>query len=348
MSSYLRVDGSMGEGGGQVLRTSLSLAAVRAQPLEIDGIRAGRKRPGLLRQHRTAARAVAEICEAELEGAELGSRRLRLRPGRPRAGEYHFAVGSAGSVCLVLQTVLPILLHADGPSELLLEGGTHNPAAPTFEYLDRVFFPILRRMGVGIRAELDRAGFYPAGGGKVRVHIEPATQLLPLALLERGSLRRVEARAIFSKIPSHVATRELDRLRERLAGACLGEAEVDLRPHQLRSPGPGNVVSILLEADVPELVTSFGRRGLAAEAVAEEALAQALRHLDSDAPVGEHLADQLLLPLALGAGGAFRTGPLSRHARTSIELLRQLLPERRIEVSPLERGVLRVEIGEAD
>jgi RNA 3'-phosphate cyclase len=190
----LTLDGSAGEGGGQILRSALALSLLTGTPFRIEKIRARRAKPGLLRQHLTAVQAAARIGSAQVEGAELGSRALTVRPGTVAPGEYHFAIGSAGSACLVVQTVLPPLLLASGPSVLIVEGGTHNPAAPSWDFLARVFFPLLERMGARIRTKLERHGFYPAGGGRLRVEIDPVSTLAPLELLKRGEIAERSAR----------------------------------------------------------------------------------------------------------------------------------------------------------
>ena len=192
----LTIDGSQGEGGGQILRTSLALAAVTGTPFSIEKIRAGREKPGLLRQHLTAVKAAAEICAASVAGAEMGSSALTFRPGPAKAGEYAFSVGTAGSATLVLQTVLPALMIASAPSSLVLEGGTHNPGAPPFEFLEKCLLPLLNRMGPTIVAKLERPGFYPAGGGRFTVEISPVPALQQLEMVERGTPRSVKARAI--------------------------------------------------------------------------------------------------------------------------------------------------------
>lgn len=315
----LSIDGSQGEGGGQVLRTSLSLAAITGTAFHIEDIRARRARPGLLRQHLTAVRAAAEVCDAELEGAELGSRALRFRPRRPRAGDYRFAVGTAGSACLVCQTVLPILLFAEGTSSVTFEGGTHNVHAPPYDFLEFVYFPVLRRFGVELESRLHRVGFYPAGGGRFGLRLEGALELRPLTLVSRDAAPKLLAWTLTSRLPDHVAERELSLVREGLAlGRHVCRAEV------VDAHGPGNVLCISIESDTPELVTAFGEPGKRAEQVAEEALVQAREYLARDVPVGVHLADQLLLPLAL-AGGRFRTGLLSLHARTNVDVIRTFL-----------------------
>ncbi|MFN7134491.1 MAG: RNA 3'-terminal phosphate cyclase, partial [Myxococcales bacterium] len=184
----LTIDGSMGEGGGQIIRTSLACALITGKSFRITKIRARRAKPGLMRQHLTAVRAAAEIGDAEVTGAEVGSSELTFRPGKLRAGDYHFAIGTAGSTTLVLQTVLPALLMASGPSSVVLEGGTHNPMAPTYDFLERCFLPLVERLGPRVSTRLERPGFYPAGGGRWSVQLAPAP-LKGFELLERGELR---------------------------------------------------------------------------------------------------------------------------------------------------------------
>ncbi|HEX8434467.1 RNA 3'-terminal phosphate cyclase [Archangium sp.] len=317
----IRIDGSKGEGGGQVLRTSLALSLVTGTPFQVVNIRAGRSKPGLLRQHLTAVKAAAAVGDAELEGAELHSKELTFRPRSLKCGEYHFAVGTAGSATLVLQTVLPALLSASGPSTLVLEGGTHNPAAPPFDFLAKAYLPLVRRMGPVVEATLDRPGFFPAGGGKFRVSVQPAP-LKPLHLLERGNVVRRQATAMFSQVPFDVAKRELETVGRRL-----GWSEAERRVEELkRAPGPGNVLSLEVESEhVTEVFTAFGERGVRAEDVAAAAAEEARVYLEAGVPVGEHLCDQLMLLLALARGGSFRTLPLDGHAQTQIETFAHFL-----------------------
>ncbi|MCB9551904.1 MAG: RNA 3'-terminal phosphate cyclase [Myxococcales bacterium] len=334
LQDTVRIDGSVGEGGGQMLRSSLSLAALLGRPLAIENIRARRQKPGLLRQHLTAVRAIDAICGG-VDGATLGARALRFTPGRPRAGSHHFAVGSAGSAVLVCQTVLPVLLGADGPSEVVFEGGTHNPMAPPFEFLDRVFFPALREMGVELEATLDRAGFYPAGGGRFTVRITPAAALRPFTRLDRAGDLHIEAWALSAHLPEHVGARELAAIRDAF----------DLPRHLCRnktlpSPGPGNAVLIeLRQGEAIELVSAFGEKRRPAEHVAADAIAQARTWLEATAPVGEHLADQLLLPMAL-AGGAFRAGVWSLHAATNVDIIRAFLGPDAVQVEETPAGTV--------
>ena len=317
----MRIDGSAGEGGGQVLRTSLSLSALTGQPFRMVNVRARRRRPGLLRQHLTALEAAAAIAGASVEGAAIGSGEVVFRPGSVQPGHHAFSVGTAGSATLVLQTVLPPLLVAAAPSTLALEGGTHNPMAPSFDFLERVFLPLVRRMGARVDVSLDAHGFYPAGGGRFRATVVPCAALAPMELVERGEVRGRRARAVVSALPRAIAEREL-----RVVGELLGWDESRLVAETVTSRGPGNAVAIEIESErVTEVFTGFGERGVRAEVVAGRAAAEALEYLASGAPVGHHLADQLLLPLAVAGGGAFRSLQPSLHARTQAEIIRLFL-----------------------
>jgi RNA 3'-terminal phosphate cyclase (ATP) len=308
-------------------------------PVRIRNIRARRSRPGLMRQHLTAVQAAARVSGARVEGAEVGSREIAFTPGAVRSGEYGFDIGTAGSSTLILQTVLPALLHAAGPSRVTIAGGTHNPGAPPFDYLDRVFLPVLRRMGVRVEAVLERPGFYPAGGGRIAVTIDPPDRLAALELLERGEVRGRRATAILSRLPRHVAERELGQVARRT-----GWDPASLEIREVDSPGPGNLLLLEVASEaVTEVFTGFGERGVPAEEVADRVLREMERYLDAGVPVGEHLADQLLLPFALAGAGAFATLPLSLHATTQIELIPRFL-EVRIEVTEGEGGTVVVRV----
>ena len=333
----IRIDGSKGEGGGQVLRTSLALSLVTGAPFRMEHIRAGRSKPGLLRQHLTAVKAAAAVGGAEVEGAELNSQTLTFRPGRVKTGDYHFAVGTAGSATLVLQTVLPALLSASGPSSLRLEGGTHNPAAPPFDFLAQAYLPLVRRMGPGVEATLERPGFFPAGGGCFRVDVRPAP-LVPLHLLERGEVKRRCATAMFARIPFDVAQRELATV-----GRCLDWGPEERRVLELKnSVGPGNALCLEVESEhVTEVFTAFGERGVRAETVAEHVAREARLYLEAGVPVGPHLCDQLLLLLALARGGSFRTLPLEGHALTQLDTFAHFM-DLNISVTEVSAGVREV------
>ena len=321
--TMITLDGSMGEGGGQVLRTALSLSLVTGQPFVIERIRAGREKPGLKRQHLTAVLAAAEIGGARVEGAELGSMRLGFRPERVRAGKYTFAVGTAGSATLVLQTVLPALLVADAPSSLRVSGGTHNPLAPSFDFVERSFGRALAAMGASLDLRLLRHGFAPAGGGTITANVAPA-RLQPIELLVREPQGLTRARALLAKLSPSIGERELRIVQQRLG----------LRPEQTRTEtvdalGPGNMLLVEFPgAVVDEILGVPGERAVTAEQVADKACDEALAFLAADVPVGEHLADQLLIPMALAGGGVFRTVPPSQHTRTNAEVVERFLPVR--------------------
>ncbi|MBK7900141.1 MAG: RNA 3'-terminal phosphate cyclase [Azonexus sp.] len=321
---WIELDGSQGEGGGQILRTALSLSMITGIPFAIERIRAGRGKSGLLRQHLTAVQAAAAVCGARVDGAAPGSLRLRFQPGPVRAGDYRFAIGSAGSCTLVLQTVLPALWFAEGPSTLWVSGGTHNPAAPPADFLIRSWQPLLRTMGVSLDIELLRHGFYPAGGGELMARTGPVKAWQPLRLDARGALRRTSAIGVVAGVPAEVAKREMQR-----AASMLGPLDEELRvlPH---GEGPGNVLMLVLEyPGVTEVFSAFGARGVPAETVADRAAREARRYRESGAAVGEHLADQLLLPLALAGGAAsFTTSALSSHSRTNCAVIAKFLPAR--------------------
>lgn len=321
--TMITIDGSFGEGGGQILRTALALSLVTGKPFRIENVRAGRKRPGLRRQHLTAVMAAAEVGRAKVRGAEVGSKELTFEPTGARAGEYRFAVGTAGSATLVLQTVLPALATAREPSALVLEGGTHNPFAPPYDFLEKTFLPVLNGMGPRVTAKLRRHGFYPAGGGRFDVAIEPVEGLRRVDLLERGEVVGKRARALVARLPVSIAERELAVLER-----SLGFTPEECAAEEIgASSGPGNVVMIEIECEhVTELVTGFGQRGVRAEKVARSAGEEAREYLASGVPVGRHLADQLLVPMALAAGGgSFRTLAPSSHTKTNAEVVRRFL-----------------------
>jgi RNA 3'-terminal phosphate cyclase (ATP) len=336
----LTLDGSQGEGGGQILRTSLALSLVTGTAFRLERIRARREKPGLQRQHLTAVLAAQAVGDAVVDGAELRSSAIEFRPGTVRTGTHAFDIGTAGSGTLVLQTVLPPLAVAGATSVVTVEGGTHNPGAPPFDFLDRAFLPLLARMGMAVETELERYGFYPAGGGRFRVAIGGVPALRPLTLLDRGPLLRRHARAFVSNLPASIGERELRVVRD---GLDWTPDETDVVPLTSRSGatvGSGNVLVLeIASAHVTEVVTAFGQIGVRAEAVAERAVAEARGYLATDAPVGEHLADQLLVPLALARGGAFRTVPLTLHSSTNMDVIRRFL-DVEFSVTPADGAVV--------
>ncbi len=332
------IDGSEGEGGGQILRSALTLSALTGHPFRIENIRAKRAKPGLLRQHLTALQACATICGGKYsDGAGLGTATLEFYPGTPRSGTYQFAVGTAGSAMLVFQTILLPLLKAEAPSRVIITGGTHNPASPPFEFVAKAYLPLLTRMGANVDLKIIHYGFMPAGGGRILADIQPVETLQPLELTERGEQKDIVADAFFANLPFDVAERELATIGERL-----GLPENSKRVREVKSDGPGNALIVTVTSDnVTDAFTAFGRRGVRAEEVAEEAADRAKGYITSDVAVGPYLADQLLLPLAVAGGGTFTTGFPTLHAKTNASTITKFLPVN-ITFEPLsdEQGVI--------
>jgi RNA 3'-terminal phosphate cyclase (ATP) len=296
---------------------------VTGKAFRIEKIRAGREKSGLLRQHLAAVLAAKEVGQADVEGATLSSTSLSFKSKSIQPGEYHFVVGTAGSGTLVLQTVLPALMIAHAPSRLVIEGGTHNMAAPPFDFVQMCFLPLIERMGPKVRVSLERYGFYPAGGGRFTVEIEPMSKLASISIEERGESAAPVVHALVSNLNPKIALRELET-----AGKLLGCEDGQLRTLQTKnSTGPGNAVMVeVASANVTEIFTAFGKLGVSAEKVAVDAAGQAQQYLASNAAVGKHLADQLLLPMALCGGGSFTTTHISQHAETNMDVIARFLP----------------------
>jgi RNA 3'-terminal phosphate cyclase (ATP) len=307
MTDKLIIDGSYGEGGGQILRSTLSLAAITGRPVRIENLRAGRKKPGLAAQHLTSVRAAAMLCDAEVEGAELGSQTLQFIPLKPaRAGDYFLDVaqaregGSAGAVMLVLQTLLLPLVLAEGVSTVTLRGATHVDMSPSYDYVHDVWLPMLARMGVRAELSLVRSGWYPIGQGEVKLQITGTGELLPLRLEHRGSLLAVTGRALAAKLPDHICERMASHARNVLEQAGI-TANIEAVVLKAACSGAG----LYLTAHYQNSLAGFGgqgKRGKHAELVAEEVCSALLHHYRSGSALEQHLADQLILPAALCRG----------------------------------------------
>lgn len=341
--NLIEIDGSQGEGGGQILRSSLGLSLVTGRPVRLSRIRAGRQRPGLQPQHLICVEAAARVGNAQVIGGSIGSQELVFRPTAIVGGVFEFDIRTAGSATLVLQTVLPALMLTSGSSRVSVTGGTHNPFAPPVDYLDRVYLPQLKRLGPSVELRLERYGFFPAGGGKVIAEITPSAQLAGFDLLERGALLEHSVRALVARLPLDIARREVKTVLDEL-----GWSPNSGRAEEVGSNGPGNVVMATVEsANCCELVSEFGKRGVPAEQVAKRVARGVQAYLSHDAPVGEHLADQWMLPLGLavwqnGQSYQFRTGPLSPHATTHLEILEIFLGVKVRVDSEEARGTVRV------
>jgi RNA 3'-terminal phosphate cyclase (ATP) len=308
--------------------------------MAIHHIRAKRTKPGLMRQHLTCVQAAVAICGGKVEGAEPGSQTLHFEPGAVRAGDYSFNIGSAGSCTLVLQTVLPALMLAGGPSQVSLTGGTHNSMAPPYHFIERSFAPLLRRLGADIELSLRRHGFYPAGGGEMSASIQPVPGgLVPFDLTERGARLQAYAECLAPALPRSVAERELAVLADKLGWPREQLLTVPVRQDE----GPGNVLmATLVHEHVTEVATVFGEKGISAERVANDLIKAVRQHQVSEAALGAHLADQWMLPLALavsarGGSASFSCTELTQHASTNIGVIERFLPLR-FDVKPIDTG----------
>ncbi|MBU1108346.1 MAG: RNA 3'-terminal phosphate cyclase [Candidatus Riflebacteria bacterium] len=340
----IRIDGSQGEGGGQILRTALALSACTGKALLIENIRAKRKKPGLMRQHLSCVHATQRICAAKVEGDAISSQTLRFEPGQIKSGDYHFAVGSAGSAMLVLQTVLPQLLLAEGQSQLVLEGGTHNPMSPTFHYINEVFMPVLAKIGFACSCEIEQWGFYPAGGGRVRVTVNPsiADSLKKLDLCSPGRLTSSSVLAAVAKIPWEIAEDECNTI----VNAARFEV-TQKKAISVDSPGPGNVAMLRLDFEhCPAMFTGFGELGVSRKKVAASVYREANHFYKSSAAIDPHLADQILLPMALAGGGSFTTMEPTEHTRTNMKVIELFLPVSH-EFSQIDAKLWKIQISAA-
>ncbi|CAN5893374.1 RNA 3'-terminal phosphate cyclase [soil metagenome] len=346
------IDGSSGEGGGQILRTSLALSMITGKAFAMRNIRANRAQPGLRRQHSACVEVARLLCNGTVHGNTVGSSYLEFTPAAIIGGDHTVDIGSMGSTTLVVQTVLVPIISAGIELALVVRGGTHNPMAPPFEFLERVYLPCLRAMGAQVELMLDEHGFVASPGerqgqlGQLTLRVSPSTparegapRLTANDFVHASSIRTRRATVLLSRLPTHVGDREIAVIRERL-GFDATECEIN----ELRGAGIANAVSIefgreMSGLSIREHITELGEKGVRAELVAARACEQAERYLAADAPVGEHLADQLLLPFAVAPGGRFRTGELSLHATTNIATIGRFL-DVPIEVVPDGEAVI--------
>lgn len=339
----IRIDGAAGEGGGQVLRSALTLSLLTRKPFEIVRIRAGRQKPGLMPQHLQAVTAAAAVGGARVEGAHPGSESLLFVPSALRAGHYRFEIGTAGSTSLVLQTLLLPLALASAPSTLEITGGTHVAWSPCHHYLELHWLSYLREMGLNAELALVRAGFYPRGGGRISASIRPAAPKAGLSLARRGRLERIFCLSAVANLEQSVAERQSRQALARLAGLTTA---IESRNIALSSPGKGTLFLILAEFGKSRCCYyALGERGKPAERVADEAVDAFLAFLDTDGAVDEYLADQLLLPLALApAASELRTARVTPHLLTNAEVIRRFL-RAGIDItgSPGQAGLVRIQ-----
>ena len=325
MPEPIHIDGSQGEGGGQILRTSLALAALLRQPVKIDNIRANRSQPGLKTQHLAGVLALARIMDAEVKGAHKHSTSLVFVPHTIKSGRYRFEISTAGAASMLFGAVLPALLFAPQPSKVIITGGTHVPFSPPFHYLDKVFLPGLQKLGGIVDLELVRWGFYPKGGGEIRAHVKPCRGLQGVKMKKRGVLKGLQFAACSANLPEHIARREIGHV----------EMSLDTYKDKLRSKAlacqafsPGNFV--FLKVDYEHATAGFsalGKRGKPAEEVAEE-VCLAFRDFEKTAAtLDSHLADQIILYMALAQGDSFFiTEKVTSHLKTNIQIIQRFLP----------------------
>lgn len=329
-ADFLDINGSIGEGGGQVLRSSLALSILTGIPIHLTSIRSGRAKPGLQPQHLKAVEAAAAISSGQVQGAAVNSREIFFTPGGIHGGRYHFDIGTAGSSSLVLHTIyLPLALAApsgaSNPSRITITGGTHVPFSPCFHYLEQMWLPTLQTCGLWIRAEMDRAGFYPQGGGIVQVHIRPQAALQPLLRLERGGLLRIRGITAVANLDEAVAKRQKHQALRRLEPICQ-----DTKIETVILPSIGKGTMLLLQAEFEQAACCYfglGALGKRAETVADEAVDALQRFLSSGAAVDEYLADQILLPLTFAAGESrFQTARVTLHLITNAAIINTFFP----------------------
>ena len=321
----IEIDGSKGEGGGQILRSALTLSLLTGQAFRLENIRARRAKPGLMPKHLRAVQAAAQIGMAHVEGALPGSMSLTFEPGRIRPGHYLFDIGTAGATALVLQTVYLPLVFADRPSSVTVKGGTHVPFSPCFHYLDRHWRWFLAAAGINLSLEMERAGFYPPDGGIIHARIKPQARLKPLRFIERGRLLNIRGISGVANLDPGVAERQRDEALRRLAKRaepCQIEIET------LEAFSKGTVLLLLAEFEYSRACFfALGERGKRAEQVADEAVDALSEFLATDGALDPWITDQLMLPLALAHGESLlHTSRLTQHILTNADVIRNFLP----------------------
>jgi RNA 3'-terminal phosphate cyclase (ATP) len=322
MMNTVEIDGSSGEGGGQILRTSLSLSCITGRPLRILNIRKGRKKPGLMSQHITCVNAISEICNAEVSGNEMGSTELLFIPKKIKHGNYAFDIKTAGSSSLVLQTLLPPLILTDGPSQIIIKGGSHVPFSPTYHYIAEVFIPMLNRIGIKVDCSINRYGFYPKGGGEVKFRIFPAERLKGLNLVSRGNLVSIRGYSGVSHLPMNIAQRQRDSLLRRIHPLS---AEIEVL--NVSSHGEGSFVFLKIEYENTIAgFSSLGKKGKPAEHVGEEAAKEFMNFHNTSACLDPHLCDQIVIYLSLSReDSTLTTSCITQHLITNLWVIERFL-----------------------
>lgn len=346
----LEIDGSKGEGGGSILRFSLALAAVKEEPIEVYNIRAKRSKPGLGNQHLAAVRALQKLTEAEVKGAEVGSKSVTFRPKKIKEGKIEVDIGTAGSTTLILQATMLSAKFAEGPVEIEIIGGTDNPFAPPIDYMKNVTLPMLKRIGYSGEVEIIKRGHYPKGGGKIRAEIRPVDDLEPLKLTERGEVISVSGRSHCVRLPGHIAERQAESAEKRLQEAGYS-ADIEVESYKKSedphlSPGSGIVLWAKTQNGTILGSSALGKKGKPAEKVGKEAAGELIEQLETGKAVDKYLADQLIPYLALAPNESEITAAeLTSHTTTNADLIRRILGTD-IEVEGEIGGPGRILIGE--
>ena len=344
----IEIDGSFGEGGVHVLRTSLSLSCLLSKPFHIFNIRKNRKKPGLMPQHLMGIRSLKLISNARVEGDSGGSTELFFAPSEVKPGDYFFDIGTAGSTSLLLQAILPPLIFAKNSSSITLKGGTHVPLSPTFHYISAIFFPVLKKLGMEVKATIESYGFYPKGGGKVHVDITPSDALDAVSFLEKGDIKKVYGLSGVGNLPLSIAERQ-----KKAALAILASRGINAEIKTISVPTPGQGTFAFLRAETEKCFAGFsslGERGKKAELVGEEAAQQFLNYYSTSACLDHHLADQIVLYLAVAQSeSSFTTSEISGHLLTNLWVIEKFLDTRyRVEGERGKPGKITINPSNAD
>lgn len=318
----IEIDGSFGEGGGQILRTALSLSCITGSSLKLFNIRKGRKKPGLMPQHQTCVNAISEICNAEVSGNAISSTELTFVPRKIRSGNYFFDIKTAGSSSLVIQTLLPALIFSDGISRVTIKGGTHVPFSPSYNYISEVFVPLLNKIGIKMEPSINKYGFYPKGGGEISFNIFPVEKIKRLSAVKRGELLSITGYSAVSTLPRHIAERQKNAVMQNLS-----PLDVNINIHEVPSLGHGTFV--FLKGAYENTLTGFsalGERGKRAEDVGKEAASLFNDFHKTSACLDPHLADQIVIYLSLAQeDSTFTTSRITQHLLTNLWVIEKFL-----------------------
>lgn len=313
----IEIDGSFGEGGGQILRTALSLSCLLNKPFRIFNIRKGRKKPGLMPQHIVSVKAAAQLSGAEVIGVKQGSMELLFRPNIIKGGDFSFDIGTAGSACLVLQTILPSMVFSNTRASVMIKGGTHVPFSPSFNYISEVFVPTLRGIGITLKMDIESYGFYPIGGGLIRAEVSPCGKINPIRIIERGRIREIRGYSCVANLPLSIAERQREAFIKGIGPLGI---PLNIELMNVASPGQGTFLFVkVLSENAIAGFASLGAKGKRAETVGEEAAKEVLRYLETDAALDPHLPDQIVLYLSLcKEESVITTSSITEHLLTNL------------------------------